>query len=116
MLSTANRCPVCLVPQKGGKRCGYHVDQRNRGLSDDLVRSAALQTIERNQVIQIVAEAVDEARTRKEYHRAYYQANKPKRRQQRLESKRKRRILTIHAFLIRELCNAVDIGRMTAGW
>lgn len=116
MSSTVNKCPVCFVPRKGGKRCAYHISQRARGLSDDLVRSAALQTLERNQVIQIVAEAVDEARTRKEYHRAYYQANKPKRRQQRLESKRKRKILTIHAFLIRELCDAVDIGRVTAGW
>ena len=116
MPSTANRCPVCLLPKKGGRRCAYHVTQTRRGLSEDFLRESSAKTIERNQVIQIVAEAVDEARSRKEYHRAYYQANKVKRRKQRLESKRSRKILTIHSYLIKQLCDAVDIGRMTTGW
>jgi hypothetical protein len=116
MLSMENRCPVCLLPKKGGRRCEYHVTQTRRGLTEDFLRESSAKTIERNQVIQIVAEAVDEARSRTEYHRAYYQANKSKRRKQRLDSKRSRKILNIHRYLIRELCNAVDIGRMTAGW
>lgn len=116
MQSTANRCPVCLLPKKGGRRCAYHVTQTRRGLSEEFLRESSLKTFERNQVIRIVAEAVDEARSRTEYHRAYYQANKLKRRKQRLDSKRKRKILNIHGYLIRELCNAVDIGRQTAGW
>jgi len=116
MHAMANRCPVCLLPRAGGKRCGYHANQRARGLSDDFIREQSIKTLERNQVIQIVCEAVDDARSRTEYHRKYYQANKAKRRRQRVASKQKRRILNIHGFLIRELCNAVDIGRLTAGW
>lgn len=116
MQDMANRCPVCLLPKRGGRRCAYHKHQIQRGLSEDFLRKSAAKTLERSQVIQIMSEAVDEARSRKEYHRAYYQANKVKRRRQRLDSKRKRKILTIHRYLIRELCNAVDIGRMTAGW
>lgn len=116
MLSTANRCPVCFIPKRGGRRCEYHVNQRGRGLSDDFVRKSSSETLERNQVIQIVCEAVDDARQRTEYHRRYYQANKSKRREQRLNSKRKRKVLNIHAHLIKQLCHAVDIGRATASW
>jgi hypothetical protein len=116
MLSTANRCPVCLVPKRGGRRCAYHATQRARGLSDDFIRESVAKTLERNQVIQILCEAVDDARQRTEYHRRYYQANKTKRREQRLNSKRKRKVLNIHAHLIKQLCHAVDIGRQTASW
>ena len=116
MRDMQNKCPVCLLPKKGGRRCAYHVTQRRRGLSEDFLRESSIKTFERNQVIRIVAEAVDEARSRTEYHRAYYQANKFKRRKQRLDSKRSRKILTIHSYLIKQLCDAVDIGRMTAGW
>ena len=112
----ANKCPVCFVPKRGGRRCSYHIDQRNRGLSDALVNASAASTIERNQVIQILCEAVDESRSRTEYHRAYYRANQDKRRKQRRESKQRRRVLSIHAHLIKQLCHAVDLGRQTAGW
>lgn len=116
MPSMENRCPVCLLPKKGGRRCAYHITQTRRGLTEDFLRESSAKTLERSQVVRIVCEAVDEARSRTEYHRAYYQANKLKRRKQRLDSKRSRKILNIHGYLIRELCNAVDIGRQTASW
>ena len=105
MRAMVNRCPVCLLPRSGGKRCGYHSSQRARGLSDEFVRQASIQTLERNQVIRLVCEAVDEARQTDEFKFK----RKPVRR-------KKRKTLTIHAHWAKELCHAVDIGRATAGW
>ena len=105
MRDMVNRCPVCLLPRAGGKRCGYHATQRARGLTDEFVRQASAQTLERNQVIRLVCEAVDEARQPDEFSFK----RKPVRR-------RKRKTLTIHGHWAKELCHAVDIGRATAGW
>lgn len=105
MHAMANRCPVCLLPRAGGKRCGYHSSQRARGLTDDFVRQASIQTLERNQVIRLVCEAVDDARQPAEFKF-----------KQKRSKRRKRKTLTIHAHWAKELCDAVDIGRATASW
>lgn len=106
MRSMENRCPVCFVPRRGGKRCGYHAEQRARGMSDDYIRESVAKTLECNQVIQIVCEAVDDARL----------SLKPESRQRPRRKPKPREVLTVRGYLIRELCNAVDIGRSTAGW
>ena len=105
MRSMENRCPVCFIPKRTGRRCAYHATQRARGLSDDFVRESVAKTLERNQVIQIVCEAVDDARQSEPF--------KPK---QAPRKRRKRQTLTIHGHWAKELCHAVDIGRATAGW
>lgn len=106
MQDMANKCPVCLLPRKGGRRCAYHKHQIQRGLSEDFLRKSAAKTLERSQVVRIVCEAVDDARAGEAY--------KPKRRRKKKVTPRK--ILTIRGYLTRELCDAVDIGRQTAGW
>lgn len=101
-----NRCPVCFIPKRGGRRCAYHAYQRARGLSDDFVREAVTKTLERNQVIAIICEAVDDARL----------SPKPESRQRSRRKPKPREVLTVRGYLIRELCNAVDLGRQTASW
>ncbi len=105
MPSMENRCPVCFIPKRGGRRCAYHSEQRARGMTDDYIRESVSEALERNQVIAIVCEAVDDARQPMPFKPKQI-ARKPK----------KRRTLTIHGHWAKELCHAVDIGRATASW
>lgn len=116
-------CPVCGTESVGGKVHGYHRNgSRTKGYTLDALQVMAIETQERNQVCMIVGEAVDLARQpdgwtskpkRREYHRDYYWRNANKRRAQRTASKAMQRRLRP---LIADLCKAVDIGRITAGW
>lgn len=116
-------CPVCGTESVGGKVHGYHRNgSRTKGYTLDALQVMAIETQERNQVCMIVGEAVDLARQpdgwtskpkRREYHRDYYWRNVNKRRAQRTASKAMQRRLRP---LIADLCKAVDIGRITAGW
>ncbi len=117
------RCPVCGTESIGGKIHNYHRNgPRTKGYTIEALRVMATETQEANQVRMIVGDAVDLARQpdgwtskpkRREYHREYYWRNVNKRRAQRVASKTLRRRVRP---LIAELCKAVDIGRITAGW
>jgi hypothetical protein len=97
---------------------------RKSGITLEQLTVMAQQTMIVNQITAEVSEAVDLARqpddwqpkpwkSRKEYHKAYYWRHADKRRKQRLSSKTLRRQLEP---LIRELCIAVDLGRISANW
>lgn len=88
---TSWRCPICHVQTIKGTTCRYH--KRNEAR----VAAAVLELRERQAIVAILCEAIDEARTpepapRRSYHRDYYHANLEKRRRQARESKRRRRL------------------------
>lgn len=117
------RCPICGTESVGGRVHGYHSNgSRKKGYTLEATRVMAEQTQEAARVVMIVGDAVDIARQpdgwtskpkRREYHRDYYWRNVNKRRAQRVASKSLHRRVRP---LIAELCKAVDIGRITAGW
>lgn len=109
-------CPICGVENTGGRVHGYHKSSHRKikwTLED--VKAAADRTRDANAVRAIVSDAVDEARraSRTEYHRLYYRLNLERRRQQRREHRAMQRKLRP---LISELCDAVDLARVTAQW
>lgn len=119
------RCPICLVENTGGRVHGWHKNgSRKKGYTPQQLTEMALVTIEQNRVRAIICDAVDLARqplhwqskpkkSRKEYRRDYYWRHAEKRRTQRKVSKSLRRRLRP---LIADLCRAVDLGRISAGW
>ena len=115
------RCPICKTESKGGWPHRWHKEgHRKKGYTQkDLVAM-----VEAYDIKMIVCDAVDLARqplhwqpkpkkSRKEYHRAYYWRHAEKRRTQRKVSKSLRRRVRP---LIADLCRAVDLGRISAGW
>jgi hypothetical protein len=124
-MGQVKRCPVCLIENTGGRPHTWHkTAHKKKGYSSERIAEMVRQTIEQNQVKEIICDAVDLARqpdgwrskpkkSRKEYHQVYYWRHADKRRMQRRESKTLRRRVRP---LIAELCKAVDLGRITAGW
>ena len=56
-------CPVCKVENTGGRPHQWHKNgHRKKGYTAEVLSNMATQTIERNQVRAVVAEAVDLAR------------------------------------------------------
>lgn len=113
-MAKRHECPICHVETKRGQTCFYHNRNRARVEAGVIERRVA-------HFSAIVCEAVDEARVsepplRKSYHREYYHRHLEKRRQQARESKQRRALRRQMAPLIRELSDAVDVGRATAGW
>lgn len=118
-------CPVCGVENTGGRPHRWHRAHRKSGLTTEQVAELSRQTRETNQLIRVVAEAVDDAREsdawgpgeeRAAYHRAYYAQNLERRRRQAREYKRRRTLTRKLRPLIDDLCHAVDLGRLTARW
>lgn len=120
-----SNCPICGIQSTGGKPHNYHKNSaRRKGYTQEQVQAWSIQTREQNALVAIICNAVDLARqpdgwqskpkkSRKEYHQAYYWRHADKRRMQRRVSKSLRRRVRP---LIAELCKAVDLGRITAGW
>lgn len=118
-------CPVCGIENTGGQPHRWHRLHHKAGLTVEQVAEMSRQTREANYLVRTVSDAVDDAREpdawrpdegRAEYHRAYYARHLERRRMQARESKRRRTLKRKLRPLIDELCNAVDIGRVTAGW
>ena len=87
---TSWRCPICGVQTIKGTTCRYHKRNQTR------VSAGVLELRERRALIDLLCEAIDEARMpepdpRRAYHCQYYQANIETRRRQARESKRRRR-------------------------
>lgn len=107
-------CPICHTESVGGwehKHC-----RRNRARIAEAITEMRVKHFS-----ALICEAVDEARIsepppRRSYHRDYYARHLERRRMQARESKRRRALRRRLDPLIRELAEAVDLGRTTAGW
>lgn len=113
-MAKRHECPICHVETKRGQTCFYH--NRNRARVE-----AGMIELRVKHFAALIGEAVDEARVsepppRRNYHRDYYARHLERRRLQARESKRRQRLRRRLDPPIRELAEAVDLGRTTAGW
>lgn len=93
-------CPICGVESVGGRQHNYHMHQ---SLTTEAQRAAS--------------EAIRLGNKRTEYMREYYWRHAEKLRDRRREQKRElHRLRKLTKPIIEELCEAVDLARLTTNW